>query len=108
MFKPPHEVVGVTPGYESSRVVRLPQEHQHSVSISQGSLSVACILSRHLMDFILPKLTPSLSVRIYGNLVVMTAKLGLGSQSQDVGIVHYNGTGTVQVPQSCPGLLNLP
>ena len=77
MLEPPHEVESVAPRNESRGVVGLPEEDQHSVSVSQGAL------------------------------VVVTAELGLGSQGQHVGIVGHNATGAVQIPHCSPELVDL-
>ena len=77
MLEPPHEVESVAPRNESRGVVGLPEEDQHSVSVSQGAL------------------------------IVVTAELGLGSQGQHVGIVRHDTTGAVQIPHCSPELVDL-
>ena len=77
MLEPPHEVESVAPRNESRGVVGLPEEDQHSVSVSQGAL------------------------------VVVTAELGLGSQGQYVGIVRHNAAGAVEISHCSPELVDL-
>ena len=77
VLEPPHEVESITARNESGRVVRLPEEDQDSVGVSESAL------------------------------VVVTAKLGLGSQGQHVGVVRNDTAGSVEIPHCRPELLDL-
>ena len=93
MFEPAQEVVGVPPGYESRRVVRLSEEDQDPVRVSQCSVVVvtACNVSVYLLR----------------DWIRLLTQPGLGSQGQHVGVVLDDGGGAAQILHGGPVLLDL-
>ena len=77
VLEPPHEVESITARNESGRVVRLPEEDQDPVRVSESPL------------------------------VVVTAQLGLGSQGQHVGVVRDDAAGSVEISHRRPELVDL-